>query len=435
MAARLKRKNESPPTSMPSRKTLKPSITSKFFTTEDSAESTRITVRSKKDISSENQYDILRDNPDEVIVNLQKKPQRLPPITMTNLTENEIHASMATLHVSKYRIKNAKIGIHIFIDEKNDFDKTLKNLKEANLINPDKKLEFYTHDTSDQRYKKIVLRGLRKMETKEIIENLKEKEIDFIADVKIIHPKEPRYKDHVNYILYLQPKGDIRKLTSIDALFKTAVKWDRYKNFKRGPVQCHNCQRPGHGSRNCFMPPRCLWCGKDHHTNDCPEYKKAANNSIQNVDASTGNRNITLIGKCCNCGEAHFANDERCKYRADYTKMRRSQANSNRTDVRRNSLAPENFNWTISGRRTYPNHTTINNYEPERQISFSEAVKQGMQPNSADTTPNVELFSFEEIITISRDLIQRLKTCRTKEDQILVLYEVTTKYLCDYGCK
>ncbi|GFU87641.1 PRE_C2HC domain-containing protein [Trichonephila clavipes] len=58
---------------------------------------------------------------------------------------------------------------------------------------------------------------------------------------------------------------DIYEVNSICYLCVTIDPFRR----KPGATQCYNCNFFNHSSKNCKMNPRCLKCGKNHHTGEC----------------------------------------------------------------------------------------------------------------------------------------------------------------------
>lgn len=62
-------------------------------------------------------------------------------------------------------------------------------------------------------------------------------------------------------------------------------------------LQCYTCQNFFHGSKTCFLDPRCVICAEAHNTKDCPIPKES--NKV----------------KCCNCGGNHTASYGGCPNR------------------------------------------------------------------------------------------------------------------------
>lgn len=402
-------------------------ITSKLFDAPGASNPTRITVRQAENEdhnSNTGIYDSLKGNSNEIIINLEKlkKIKAPPPITITNLNREQVHASLATLNIAKYRLKFAKIGIHVYVDTVLEYETIVRALKEDNK-------PFYTHDLPCNRFKKIVLRGLHKMKPEEVSEEIKSSGFTGVADVKIIYPKEQRYDNHVNYIIYIHPDANIKDLLNLRTLFKTIVKWDRYKSINRGPTQCYNCQRPGHGSRNCNMPSRCLWCGENHATNNCPTYTSAVNTSItQHGNSNPNGTQVTLPGKCCNCQGSHFANNKDCPMKKKYSDIRKNMANRNRAEAKKYISAPNDFLYGPSGK---PVTEDLVYQEQIKSLHYADASR---SCNYNQHTPGrnangKELFSIEEIMTITREIFQRLKNCQTKEDQLTLMFEISAKYI------
>src|SRR2546421_167307 len=75
----------------------------------------------------------------------------------------------------------------------------------------------------------------------------------------------------------------------------------------RSQIQCQNCQKYNHSTRNCLAQSICQICAKQHKTsqhrcNICEVYGQICPHSIL---------------KCSNCGEDHKANDNTCVFKTN----------------------------------------------------------------------------------------------------------------------
>ncbi|GFW43974.1 uncharacterized protein TNCV_2554151 [Trichonephila clavipes] len=58
------------------------------------------------------------------------------------------------------------------------------------------------------------------------------------------------------------------KIFDLKTLAHLNITVDGYNG--KGVTQCYTCQNFHHNSDNCFLKPRCLKCGEEHLTKDCP---------------------------------------------------------------------------------------------------------------------------------------------------------------------
>lgn len=72
-----------------------------------------------------------------------------------------------------------------------------------------------------------------------------------------------------------------------------------------------------------------------------------------------------------------------------------------------------------------PTYANINNNK--FPISYADATKN----NSSNVYNNSNLFSANELLTLFNEMLISLKNCRSKEDQITILAQLTIKYI--YG--
>ncbi|KAL1131903.1 hypothetical protein AAG570_011514 [Ranatra chinensis] len=66
---------------------------------------------------------------------------------------------------------------------------------------------------------------------------------------------------------------DKNKVNGITNIFGMGVRVEPYKTPKT-PLQCHNCQRLGHGAQCCSAERRCVKCGLNHLAKECNKTKE-----------------------------------------------------------------------------------------------------------------------------------------------------------------
>ncbi|XP_054712932.1 paired amphipathic helix protein Sin3a-like [Uloborus diversus] len=69
--------------------------------------------------------------------------------------------------------------------------------------------------------------------------------------------------------VHLSHTEGVEKVFDLTNILYTYVTVEAYK-ARKGPSQCHRCQKFNHSSENCFMTPRCVRCGGEHLSSDCP---------------------------------------------------------------------------------------------------------------------------------------------------------------------
>lgn len=84
---------------------------------------------------------------------------------------------------------------------------------------------------------------------------------------------------------------------------KTIFEDERYRPLKIGVAQCGNCLSFGHGTRFCYMKPRCSICAVVHVTADC-------NQMGEGVEP-----------KCVKCGANQVGSNRSCPKRSKYVEV------------------------------------------------------------------------------------------------------------------
>ena len=96
-----------------------------------------------------------------------------------------------------------------------------------------------------------------------------------------------------SFYIRIQKVGSFADVYHLETILCLRVQVRAF-NSKPGPSQCFQCQRFGHSSAFCKMPPRCVRCGEAHNEN-CPVVKPQP-------------------ATCCNCGGSHPANFRGCNH-------------------------------------------------------------------------------------------------------------------------
>lgn len=381
-------------------------------------------------IPTSNRFDPLSDNDGEVRI---RKPQpevtskarknRVPPVIVPPpTTKLTVETTLKSISVADFRIKHASVGLYLYVDSIEQHKKIRETFKASGIC-------YYSHDLPEDKVAKVVLIGLDKMDTSELSKLIKEAGFDPV-EIKTITPKNSRYTDHINYLVYFKRDStNLKELYKTKVINHTMIRWEPYRAFKSAPTQCRNCLRPGHGTRHCQMPARCMYCPGDHSSATCPAIKKAYDDSkAKGRLAGEENPQPKVIDDfkptCCNCKGDHLATDAKCPEKFKFQEIQRDLSARNRQRPARSFQFNESdFPSTLQRRR--PNHQAA---AAQMSLNHRPTFSQVVNRTSSQTQPaanmhiyngdcSESLFTFEEINTLIHEMMESLSKCKTKADQ------------------
>ena len=416
--SRKRKQVNSIPNSLPVQKLVKKNVNNSKVTANPVADTSNISHRHLKPISTDNTYNILQDNENEVIVqrntNDQKKP-RIPPIVV-QMDKNLIINMLRENGITNYHIKLASIGVYIHFFSVDDFKRTRDILKSQDC-------KFFTHDLKEETLFRAFLSGLENMDLIDLRAELSHNNINPV-DIRILIPKNARYPRHANYILYFK-RGytSLKELQKTRSLFQTIVRWSPFKHFNGRATQCRRCQLPGHGTRNCNFPPRCKNCAESHLTENCP--------TVVNITQLDNSSSFQFTWKCANCNGPHPADDMNCPSLLNYHNLQRKLPNQRRLQAQeKQQLNLNEFPSLIS-----------ESYQPSIGIGFSRSYRDALQDQKKFTPRGVaphydpetssDLFSSRECINLFQEMIAGLSQCKNRAEQFQFITACCFKYV--YG--
>lgn len=376
---------------------------------ENNMPKTNDTAKSAFNISTHNSFEILNGNEKVLVNNSNPKPlavhkNKTPPITVVgalNLSSAMQILNNQTTNV-KYTIKHCSIGTKILLNGIEDYNKLKALLKTANV-------EFFSHDLRTDKYDKFVLSGIAKMDADDIAESLKTYQLEAV-EIREITLKNKRFDDEGVYIVsFTHGTAKLPNLNKTRINY-TIPKWRLYQESKNKVTQCRRCQLYGHGMQNCNLKPKCPTCGLGHYLIDC-------NSPVQ---------------KCANCKGDHLATDSNCPKRHEFLEMRKRMASSNKksstnkpTTAQRAAIG--NFEKPM---RFYTAKSQSTSAAADKPFApkWSSLFKNNPAPIVQPSTSN-DKFKPEEIGPIMVELLSGLRHCQNKEQQLIVMFEIATKYV------
>lgn len=385
-------------------------------------------------VPTTNQFSSLAGLENEVRVTRKSsaiKKVRIPPIIVPPpATKNTIKAALCTLKINEYFIKHASIGLYIHVN-------TLDHHKTVREYFKNRKISFFSHDLPEDKVVKVVLSGLDQMETSKLEDELKVLGFSPV-DIKTIVPKQSRYTNHVNFIVYFKRDSvDLKALYNVKAIFHTIVRWEPYRSSRTSPTQCRRCQRPGHGTRHCEMPPRCMYCAQNHLSNVCPCIKEA----YEEAKTASGQEMPTTLQAptsfklvCCNCQGPHAASDPECPVKLKYQEIQRRLSTRNRRPLQKDFVRRlEDFPSTLPpvSSSTAPTRTRRPLYSQvvTTPTKTTTQINSIAFENSTSNDCSGDLFSFEELNSLLQEMMSSLSKCRNKSDQFQVISNLGIKYV------
>lgn len=194
-------------------------------------------------------------------------------------------------------IKLSRHGTKIFVENNDQYRKLRSVCNEKGIY-------YHCHPLSDELLDKFVIYGLHADTPITLIETALARVGVSPHAVVNLNVKKPRWDGHATFQVQFKrtDKVTLEQLQEIRAISFLKVRFERYRG--RGLVTlCPNCLNPGHGSTGCGLPARCIRCGQDHKSTECPERTDKAD-----PKSHIPNEKV----KCANCGEKHPANYRGC---------------------------------------------------------------------------------------------------------------------------
>lgn len=333
-----------------------------------------------------------------------KTRSSMPPIVIDGKTTNQqnLIQDIKSLAKGSFSVKHTNYTTILFIDEKEDHEKVLANIKMD-------KMPYHTYTKNDEKSHAFVLRGLAEgTKTSQIEEDMEEQ-----YEIKTRAIYQMKTKDRPLFLVIVDPAITLDYLNkNARRVLYTRVVWELRKSSKL-IIQCHICQGWGHATANCGRPARCLKCAGEHHTRTCSKTRDTP-------------------ATCVNCGGDHPANYTKCKAyteRLERLEERRSKPQQKPKYVpapppafnrweNRNQTNRINEEFPALPSRSQNPNTTTRNVRTERPRQTEE---QGKIMTDVSTLNN-ELAELNKLINISemtravRELNAKIRQCKTGQE-------------------
>lgn len=342
--------------------------------------------------------------------NEQSKREKISPIkVLTQNKESILKLLNDKSGTTNYLIKKISLGFKIITETIEVFDQIVKILI-------DNKCQFFIHDHKTNKPFKAVLRGLdgkTDVEVKNTLNNLQLK----CVDVKVVKKSFNNYIDTIYIVSFENGSVKLHELRkNVRVLFQTIVTWCYQRKIKNKPVQCRKCQMFGHGEKGCNVAERCAICAEKHKTADCK-----ATNKI----------------KCANCGNDHKATDPLCSNRSEYLKMREQFSNKKTrqpSHTRRNYNINDDYFPNLTNKQnslpTVPNWKPLNLYScGDHNNSYLQCDVTSPIKNISNENCQQDLFSEQEFMNLTIEMISKLRACKSREQQFTVITQLAFKFV------
>lgn len=150
-------------------------------------------------------------------------------------------------------------------------------------------LFFHTYTTDQEKIIAVILKGLPKFDSSEIIKDLQAHDLNPLSCIEI--QKDPK-SSYPIYKLTFPAERTLQHVRKVSSLFLIRIYWDKY-NGSRPFIQCFRCQARGHTSKNCNKEFKYVKCAGSHNTRECK-------------------KTLDTLAKCVNCGGSHTASYTKC---------------------------------------------------------------------------------------------------------------------------
>ncbi|GFW52963.1 probable RNA-directed DNA polymerase from transposon X-element [Trichonephila clavipes] len=188
---------------------------------------------------------------------------QLPPPIMLFIQEDVNYKDQMAVITKKF----PKIRPRLTGDFLKLYTETAEERRTAVQFLREHKFQFSTIKSKAERPIKVVIKGLpRTTNPEEIKEDL---ELLGYTPDRVNQLVGRKTKRALPIFLITLPRNlDNLKIFDLKTLSYLSIRVEGYNG--KGVTQCYTCNNFNHTSENCFLNPRCLKCGENHITRDCP---------------------------------------------------------------------------------------------------------------------------------------------------------------------
>lgn len=220
------------------------------------------------------------------------QPKKPAPIVLRPaMSAVELRKALLESNIKTFIIRSNKDENKIFLATVEDYNSTLKLLKDSGII-----YHSYAH-RGTKPPKKYIIKGF---DVDHPIADIKEALQARLKGFKTIwrmRKSDPQgNKTELSHLIvtteFTTTLDDLKKVGPINHIIYSV---EKLRNIN-GPRQCHNCQEFGHTKNYCGRVVTCVRCGENHNTQACPRLAPP---------------------KCANCGGPHVASYRNCPKRQE----------------------------------------------------------------------------------------------------------------------
>lgn len=348
-------------------------------------------------LDNDDESDVISDMDSEEIVKTRKP--YVSPIKVLAQNSEAVIKLLNDKKLTHYLVKKISIGVKILCE-------TIETFNLLIVILLENKFQFFVHDHKNNKPFKAVIRGLDGKTDTEVKNELISLGLK-CNDVKVVKINIDKYCDTIYIVHFERGSVKLQELKkNVRSLFHIIITWDYHRKQKNRPVQCRKCQMFGHGEKGCNVKPRCANCAEKHNTIDC----KAVNKF-----------------QCANCGNKHKSTDLSCPSRSSYLELREKLATKSQRPKRHvREFNTNTLNFPAINRNVQNTASSVNtNWRPSHNNNNIKAVNNMPNVTNAENT----LFTEEELLQLTSEMISKLRNCTNKEQQFNAIAQLAIKFV------
>jgi len=168
--------------------------------------------------------------------------------------------------------------------------------------------EFHTYQLKEDKPLRVVIRNLHPSTSLDLIKDELQIRLFEVGQVTNVLHRVNKNRLPL-FFADLEPTHRSKEIFQLNSFLYTKIKIE--EPYKPKIIsQCYNCQQYGHTKAYCGYEPRCVRCGADHLSPDCPNSRD-------------------VPPKCALCSGNHPANYRGCTIHKDLQRRKRLNSTSN----------------------------------------------------------------------------------------------------------